>query len=143
MTTTPKPPLWFWFIGALALVWNLAGLGAFALHLSITPEMIAQLPPEQAKLYTEAPEWLNAAFGIAVVGGVLASIMLLMRNIFAVVLYSLSLLGILAQNSYSFFMSDTFAVLGQDAMVMPAVVIMLGVGLLGYSIALKNQGLLR
>jgi hypothetical protein len=40
-------------------------------------------------------------------------------------------------------MSDTFAVLGSDAMIMPVVVIVLGVGLLGYSIALKNQGLLR
>lgn len=138
-----KTPLWFWLIGLLALVWNLAGLLAFGVHMMITPDMLAQLPPEHARLYTEAPEWLDAAFGIAVVGGFLASIMLLARNLFAVVLFSLSLLGVLAQNSYSFFMSDTFEVLGPNAMVMPLVVTALSVGLMLYSIAMKNQGWLR
>ncbi|MBB3169636.1 hypothetical protein [Simiduia aestuariiviva] len=141
--SSTKTPLWFWFIGVLALVWNLAGLLAFGFHLMMTPEMLAQLPPEHARLYTEAPEWLDVAFGIAVVGGFLASVMLLLRNIFAVMLFSLSLLGVLAQNSYSFFMSNTFDVLGPNAMIMPAVVVLLAAGLLVYSIAMKNQGWLR
>jgi hypothetical protein len=138
-----KLPPWFWMIGTLALLWNLAGLAAFVAHLMVTPDAIAQLPPAQAKLYTEAPEWLNVAFAIAVVGGVLASVMLLLRNITAVMLYSVSLLGVLAQNSYRFLMSDAVDVLGQGAMAMPLLVITLSVVLLGYSLALKNRGWLR
>ncbi|MDN3638216.1 hypothetical protein QWY82_05250 [Simiduia curdlanivorans] len=138
-----KTPLWFWCIGAVALVWNLAGLAAFFMHLSMTPELLAQLPEAHQALYTEAPDWLNAAFGIAVIGGTLGSIMLLLKNIFAVILYSLSLLGVLAQNSYSFFMSDTFAVLGSEAMIMPIAVIIIALFLMWYSLQMKCLGLLR
>ncbi|UTA47733.1 hypothetical protein L1F30_16450 [Simiduia sp. 21SJ11W-1] len=142
-TASEKTPLWFWLISTLALVWNIAGLAAFIFHLLLTPDLLAELPPEHARLYTEAPEWLDVAFGIAVVGGVLASVMLLLRNIFAVVLFSLSLLGVLAQNSYSFFMSDTFAVLGQDAMIMPLVVVALAVLFFWFALICKRMGLLR
>ncbi|BFM10077.1 hypothetical protein R50072_02300 [Simiduia litorea] len=138
-----KTPLWFWCIGAIALLWNLAGLAAFFMHLTMTPDMLAQLPEAHQALYTQAPDWLNVAFGIAVVGGTLASIMLLLKNIFAVILYSLSLLGVLAQNSYSFFMSDTFTVLGNEAMIMPILVIVISLFLMWYSLQLKCIGLLR
>ena len=136
-------PVWFWIVATLAMLWNLAGLAAFAMHLMITPEQIAQLPEAHQRLYTEAPEWLNVAFGMAVVGGALASLMLLLRNLFAPVLFSLSLVGVLAQQSYQFLMSDTFEVLGKDAMIMPLVVLTLAIFLLWFSLSCKNRGLLR
>ena len=138
-----KTPIWFWLVGAIALLWNLAGLGAFVAHLMMSPEAIAALPEAEQALYKEAPEWLNVAFAIAVIGGVLASIMLLLKNIFAIILYSLSLLGVLAQNSYSFLMSNTFEVLGNDAMIMPILVIAIALFLMWFSIQMKAQGLLR
>lgn len=143
MTQSQTPPLWFWIIATIALLWNLAGLAAFAMHLMMTPEQLASLPAAEQQLYTDAPGWLNVAFGMAVVGGSLASLMLLLRNLFAPVLFSLSLLGVLAQNSYSFLMSNTFEVLGKDAMIMPLVVITLAVFLLWFSLSCKSRGLLR
>lgn len=140
---TNKTPVWFWLIAVVALLWNLAGLAAFVMHMMMTPEALAALPEAEQALYTQAPEWLDAAFGIAVVGGTLGAIMLLLKNIFAVALFSLSLLGVLAQNSYSFFMSDTFAVLGNHAMIMPLVVIAISCFLMWYCIQLKCVGLLR
>ena len=138
-----KASMWFWVIAVIALLWNLAGLAAFAMHVMMTPETLAAMPEAEQALYTQAPDWFNAAFGIAVIGGTLGAIMLLLKNIFAVTLFSISLLGVLAQNSYSFLMSDTFAVLGNEAMIMPITVIIISAFLMWYSIQLKCAGLLR
>lgn len=138
-----KTPLWYWIVAGLALLWNLAGLAAFAMHMMMTPEMLAQMPEAERALYTQAPDWLNVAFGMAVAGGTLASVMLLLRNFFAVVLFSLSLIGVLAQSSYSFLMSNTFEVLGPKAMTMPVAIIVIAALLMWFSIAMKNQGRLK
>lgn len=46
-STTQKPPVWFWIISVLALVWNAMGIMAYLGRAFATDEMIAALPEEQ------------------------------------------------------------------------------------------------
>ena len=135
-------PGWFWAVSGVALVWNLLGVMAFAAHLSMTPEILANLPSEQRQLYESAPAWLNYAFGIAVIGGALGCVGLLMKKYWAFYLFVASLVGVLAQNLHSFFLSNTFEVMGKQAMIMPIVVILIAIGLVFFARMMQSKNIL-
>ena len=66
MLTEKKPvPRWFIVTAALAVVWNLLGVAAFVMQISMTPEMIAELPEAQQALLESMPQWVLIAFAIA------------------------------------------------------------------------------
>ncbi|GHG01202.1 hypothetical protein [Thalassotalea marina] len=136
MENNSQAPRWFSVCAVLALVWNLLGLLAFISHLMLTPEIIAQFPPEQQPLYQNIPVWVTAAFALAVIGGCLGCVLLIMRNSLAKIVLILSLLGVIVQNIYSFFIIDTIAVAGPSSAVMPILVIIIAMAL----ILMANKG---
>ena len=135
-------PTWYTPVTVVALIWNLLGFMAFVSHLMMTPETIATLPPAEQELYTNAPGWLIYAFGIAVIGGSLGSLGLVMKKIWAIPLLEVSLLGVLAQNYHTFFASNSIEVLGQAAIGMPIMVIIIAVLLIILGFKMKNKGVL-
>lgn len=80
--TTPsaKPSAAFWIISVLALLWNLLGVMAYIMQVTMTPEALQALPAEQQALYTNVPAWATAAFAVAVWGSTLGCILLLLRK---------------------------------------------------------------
>lgn len=115
-----KPPVWFWVISALALLWNGAGVLAYLGRAFMTDDIIAQLPKEQqAEFLVEYPAWYTAAFAFAVFGGALGSLALLIRKKWAHPLFVISALGAIIQHIYLFFNVE----MSGAAMVMPVMVI--------------------
>ena len=108
---TSGVPKWFWVVSIIALLWNLMGLMAFVVQIFTTEAMLNELPVAQAELMKSTPSWVNVAFGVAVVGGVLGCIALLMRKKLAFPVFVLSLLGVLGQQTYMFFLSDTMKIM--------------------------------
>ncbi len=99
-----KPPVWFWIVGVIALIWNGMGVKAYLDQAYMTPEKLAALPnPDQAMYSIEYPAWVTAAFAVAVFGGTIGSILLLFRKKSAYFVFVVSLVGILAQMTYAFF----------------------------------------
>ena len=131
--TTNKPNTGFWVIGVLALLWNLMGVFAFVGQMNMTPEMMETLPEAEKTLYENTPSWVNIVFGIAVIGGAIGSLLLLFKKKLATVVFGISLLAILAQMFYTFFISDALKVLGNKSVIMPIVVIIIAYFLLAYS----------
>ena len=130
MLTEKKPvPRWFIVTAALAVVWNLLGVAAFVMQISMTPEMIAELPEAQQVLLESMPQWVLIAFAIAVFGGVLGALGLVLRKVWSLLFLWLSLFAVLAQQSYTFLMSDTLQVMGVQAAVMPALFTIIAVAL--------------
>ena len=115
-----KPPVWFWIISVLALLWNSAGVMAYLGRAFITDEMIAALPEEQqAEFLAEHPAWYTAAFALAVFCGALGCIALLIRKKWAHPLFIISALGAIVQHAYIFMNVE----MTTAAMVMPILVI--------------------
>ncbi|NND80450.1 MAG: hypothetical protein HKN53_11165 [Maribacter sp.] len=138
---TKKPPVWFWIVSAVALLWNLMGAMAYLTEAYITDEMKAAIPAEQLELMENTPAWATAAFAIAVWAGVLGCIGLLLRKKWARPVLLLSLLGILVQMSYAFFMTNAVEVYGTaQGVVMPFLLLGIGVGLVLFAKSAQNKG---
>lgn len=120
-------PTWFKVVSIIALLWNLMGLFAFLFDLQTTPEQMEEYHPAMQDYYQNSPMWNWIAYGMAVVFGVLGSVMLVARKKLATSLYLLSLLGIVVQNFYGFLMSQVYQQMGGGAMVMPILVIVIGI----------------
>ncbi len=115
-------PRSFWIISGLFLVWNLMGVMAFVMQVTMSDEALAALPEAQRDLYLNTPGWANAAFAVAVFGGTLGCILLLLRKSWAVPVLILSLAGVAVQTFHAFFLSPALDVLGAGGLVMPILV---------------------
>jgi len=135
-----RPTTTFWIIGGAALVWNLLGLVFYYSHVTMTPEALAGFTDAQQEFFNSTPMWATSAYAIAVNAGVLGSLFLLLRKSWAVPLFTLSLLGILAQNVHAFLLANGLEVWGSSGIALPAIVIVIGVALLMYSRTTKDQG---
>ncbi len=138
---TTKPPAWFWVVSVVALLWNLVGAMAYLAQAFITDEGKAMLPADKLELLENTPAWATAAFAIAVWAGVLGCIGLLVRKKWARPVLLLSLIGILVQMAYSFFMTNATEVYGTvEGVVMPLLLIGIGIGLVLFAKSSQNKG---
>ena len=133
-------PSWFNWVIYAAIAWNLIGVIQFYAHISVTPEQIASMPLEQQQLLAAMPAWVDIAFAIAVIFGLLGSIALLMKKALAVQIFVISMAGILVQNYYSLFMRNAVEVMGPAAIAVPATVFTISVLLIWLSISAKGKG---
>lgn len=123
-------PRWFKVVAVVALLWNLLGCLAFAADLMLSPADVAALPEAQQALHAARPAWAIAATGVAVAGGALGCVGLLLGRRWAQVLLALSLLGILVQDYALFVLVDGATLAGPVAVVMQSIVLAVGIGLL-------------
>ena len=134
-----KPTTTFWIIGGAALVWNLIGLVAYISSVTISPEAMAKMTLEQQAFYSGTPTWATAAFAVAVNAGVLGSLFLLLRKAWAVPMFVLSLVAIVAQNIDAFVLRDAYGLSGINGVILPALIFVVAVALLIYSRGVKEQ----
>ena len=124
-----KPPKWFVVVAIVALLWNLLGCFAFVSDLQISPQDLAKLSPAQQTLYNARPGWAVAATALAVFGGALGCIGLLLRKKWAFIVLSLSLVGILAQDFGLFVLVNGASLAGPVAVVLQTLVLAIAIGL--------------
>lgn len=127
------PPRSFWLISGLFLVWNLIGIMAFVMQTNMSQEALAALPEAQRTLYSDTPVWATTAFAVAVFGGTLGCLFLLMRKSWAVPVLILSLAGIAVQMFHDFVFSPSLEVLGAAGLFMPILVTAGAIFLVGYA----------
>ncbi|MEL6483665.1 MAG: hypothetical protein AAFU57_05995 [Bacteroidota bacterium] len=136
-------PAWFWVVSIVALLWNLMGVGSFFQHLFISPEELNLLPQNEQELYTRFPMWTKIAFALAVFGGFLGCVALLLRKKWSVILFQISLIGVLVQMFHSLFITKATEVYGPGAVIMPIMVILVAFGLVWFSRVAVKKGWLR
>ena len=119
---TQSVPRGFWVIGGVFLLWNLMGVMAFFMQINMSEEALSALPDAERLLYESTPAWANGAFAVAVIGGALGCLGLLMRKAWAGPMFMVSLAGVLAQMFHAFFLSNALDVLGPAGLVMPTLV---------------------
>ena len=126
---TTKPPIWYWIAGVIALLWNAMGVNAYLDQAYMTPEKLATLPEAQQAMYSiEYPAWVTAAFAIAVFGGTIGSLLLLLRKNLAYIVLLFSLIGVIFQMSYAFANNDTDSY-GPGGIIMPIMIIIIAIAL--------------
>ena len=134
-----KAPTWFTVVAAVALVWNLLGVMAYIMQVTMSPEALAVLPEEQRQMYENTPAWATAAFAVAVNGGALGCVLLLLKKKLAGLFLQLSLAGVLVQMFHSFFMSESTEVFGPGMLIMPVMVIVIAAYLVWLAARAKTK----
>jgi hypothetical protein len=138
-TLKRKAPGWFMIVAVVALIWNLLGVMAYVMQATMSPETFAVLPEAQRELMENTPAWATAAFAIAVHGGALGCLLLVLKKNLAGLFLQLSLAGVVVQMFHSFFMSRSFEVFGPGGMVMPVMVFVIAVYLVTLAAKAKAQ----
>jgi len=144
MTTNSKPNIWFWIISVVALIWNAMGVMRYLMQAYDTESFRAQFNTDQLALIDSTPTWGTGVFAVAVFGGLLGCLFLLLRKKFAVILLGLSLLAVLVQMIYGWLATDTIEVFGKvDGIIMPLIVIIVAIFLYFYSKGAAQKGWLK
>lgn len=99
-STSNKPPVWFWIVNVLALLWNGAGVSQYLQQAYQTESFKAMNTQEQLEIYANLPSWYTAVFAIAVFGGFLGCLMLLFRKKIAYTILLVSLIAVIIQMGY-------------------------------------------
>jgi len=87
-----KPPVWFWIVAVLGLLWFLMDASMFYMRVFNLEKALASMPETQQGLYTTMPAWVNIVFAAEVFGGLLGCIGLLLKKRWAIWLLILSLI---------------------------------------------------
>ena len=140
---TTSPPVWFWVVSAIALVWYLMDTSAFLMRVLLLDDFIKEMPENQQLLYRNMPLWVNVVFAGEVFGGALGCVGLLLRKRWALALFVGSILGVLSQTFHVYFLSDAISTMGTPAVVMPLLAILIGVGMIGLAKSAISKGWLR
>ena len=109
------------------------GVMAFVMQVTMSPETLAALPEAERAMYEATPLWLLIAFAVAVFGGTIGCIFLLMRKALAIIFFKISLAAILIQMYYNFFIIKAIDIYGPGGMVMPIMVLLIAIFLIWYA----------
>ncbi|MBX9859597.1 MAG: hypothetical protein K2Y20_08420 [Sphingomonas sp.] len=138
-----KPPIWFWIVSVLFLLWACVGLFAFYSQV-LDAAAIAALDPYDRHMLTSMPLWLRAVYGIATVAAALGGVLLLARSALARLVYLVSLVSIIVQFGYTLGATDLIAVKGfVVAAAFPIFIIVMGVVQLWFARLATGRGWLR
>ncbi|MER3318615.1 MAG: hypothetical protein RIB79_10010 [Allomuricauda sp.] len=133
MTTSVKPPTWFWVVSVIALLWNLIGAFNYLNQAFNQQAILETLDQAQREAFEGIPAWATAAFAIAVFSGTIASIGLLVRKKWAKPLFIISLIAAVAQFIHWLFISNAVEAFGPSTYAMPVIVIIIGLYLISFS----------
>jgi hypothetical protein len=126
----------FWVIGTIMLIWNVMGCINFIVQMN--PEMVSSYRETEQVIIQGRPIWATIGFAIAVFGGALGCLLLLLKKSAAFYLFIASLLGVLVTIIHTLSIGITFGV-GEiiGIILMPLVV---AVFLIWYSKYAENKG---
>ena len=95
----------FWAIGAVALIWNVMGVINFFVQMNA--DVLAAMPESHRAIVEGRPAWATGGFAIAVFGGALGCLLLLLRKSAAYYLFIASLLGVIVTMTYTLGMAGS------------------------------------
>ncbi|NYJ28336.1 hypothetical protein [Allomuricauda sp. ARW1Y1] len=133
MNTSVKPPVWFWVVSVIALLWNLLGVMNYLNQAFNQVALMEAMDQAQREVFEGTPAWATAAFAIAVFSGTLASIGLLVRKKWARPLFIVSLVAVVIQFAHWLFISNAVEAFGPSTYGMPIVVVLIGIYLIFFA----------
>lgn len=140
MNTNTRIPVWFRVAAIAAVVWNVLGVAAYLMEVTMSEAALAALPEAERLLYERMPAWVTAAFAIAVWSGLAGSVALALRRRIALPLLTASLVAVLAQMGYLFLVAGVAAVKGAASAVMPAVIVLIAAALVWLAVRVRRRG---
>lgn len=140
MSISTKPPVWFWIVAVIALLWNGLGIMAYLMRVYMTDEALAAMSAEQQAYVQNQPAWYLGVFATAVFGGTLGSILLLLRKALAYIVFVVSFLCVAVQWSYDLFMVENSPAFDSSGIAMTILIPVFSIALILIARSARTKG---
>ena len=139
-----KTPWWFWVVSGVMLLWNLMGVGAYIADVSMSYEkMVETYGQSMADAAAAQPAFVTGAYALAVFGGALGCLLLLLRKKIAIWPLIISLVCVLIQQGYTRFATDIMSEIDMANKVMYVMIVVLAIFLVWFARAMTAREILR
>ncbi|GAA5191264.1 hypothetical protein [Ferrimonas gelatinilytica] len=140
----PPAPWHLWLVAILAIAWNAMGALDYYLTQSGDAEYLSAFTPEQVAFFTGFPAWVDASWAVAVWGGLLGALLLLLRKSLAVPVLLISLLAMVLTTIHNYLLMDGLQVMGDPfSLTFTLVIFLVALFLLRYANRQRRNGVLR
>ena len=144
-----RTPVHIWIVGILSLLWS--GIGCYDYLMTrmrntdYLASMMPDVDPNAMLAWVDAfPIWAQFGWGLGVWAGLVGSLLLLMRNRWAVLAFGLSLVGAVLGLGYQIAAAPPLpGSTGGMMEAMPYVIIAIALALFLYARAMRQKGALR
>ncbi len=142
-----KTPAHLWVVGIVAVLWNALGAYDFTMTQVNGDAYLAaaKFTPEQIAFIKNFPLWAVIGWGAGTWGGLVGSVLLLLRNRRATAVFAISIAGVVVTNIYTYVVSDWRKVVQATpgGLIFSAVILVIAVLLWWYARAMSRRGVLR
>ncbi len=126
----------FWVISTIMLIWNVMGCINFLMQMN--PEMINAYRETEQAIISGRPLWATIAFAVAVFGGALGCLLLMLKKSVAFYFFIVSLLGVIITMIHTLGVDTQFSMAELVGFVLMPIVV--AVFLIWYSKYAKSRG---
>ena len=142
-TNIERTPRHLWLIGVVALLWSAMGAMDYVMTQTRNEAYMSNFTPEQLAFFYGFPAWVDATWAIAVWGGVLGAILLLVRRRHAVWVFLASLIAIVVTTFHNYVLSNGLDVVGDAfSLGFTAVIFLIALVLFFYAHAMHEWKIL-
>lgn len=140
--TAPRAPWHLWAVGVLGFLWVSVGAFDYLMTQTQNESYMSQFTPEQLEYFYGFPAWVVAFWAIAVWGGLLGTVLLLLRKRLAVPVLLTSFGAMIVTSIHNFLVSNGAEIMGGAGVAFSALIFVVALGLWLYARAMAERGVL-
>lgn len=141
--TKQKTPWHLWVVGIVGLLWNAMGAMDYIMTETRNEQYMSAFTPEQLEFFYGLPIWVIASWAIAVWGGVLGCILLLLRKAIAVPVFMVSFIAMVITSFHNFVISNGLEAIGDTfSLVFSGIIFLAALGFWLYARAMQKRGVI-
>jgi len=137
-----KTPRHLWIVGIVALLWNLMGAVDYVMTQTKNEAYMSQFSPEQLEFYYGFPAWLVAFWALAVWGGVIGAVLLLMRKKLAFPVLVVSFLSMVVTSIHNYGFAGGADVASGMEQLFSVIIFVVALALVIYARSMAKKGVL-
>lgn len=138
-----KTPWHLWLVGILGALWSAGGCFDYVMTATQNEAYFENLPEDIQEFYWSLPGWYMALFALAVWGGLLGCILLLLRMKLAAPVFLISLVATILSFIWTLFIAEGGPEMGGGQWAFTIAILVVSIFLVGYSYRMKKAGVLR
>lgn len=137
-----RTPRHLWVIGIVALLWNLGGAMDYLMTETKNEAYMGKFTPEQLEFFYSIPAWVVAFWALAVWGGVLGAVLLLLRKKLAWPVLLVSFLSMVVTMIHNYGLAGGADIMGGSGVFFSVVIFVVALALVMYARSMVRKGVL-
>jgi hypothetical protein len=141
-TDRPSTPWHLWVVGILAVLWDSVGAFDYLMTETRNESYMSQFTPEQVEFFYGFPAWVVAFWALAVWGGLIGAVLLLLRRSLATPVLLGSLMAMVVTSIHNYALSNGLEVSGGAGVAFSGLIFLVALALWMYARAMGRRGVL-